>query len=68
MQDTSMRAIWVARGGDRFGEHQGLGISDVFFKVSTEDSYGGLLVVEMTTTRREVLAVTFTTNKTSGSM
>jgi quercetin dioxygenase-like cupin family protein len=52
MQDTSVRAIWVARDDDRFGEHQGLGISDVFFKVSTEDSHGGLLVVEMTHHRK----------------
>jgi len=48
MPDTSMQEFWVARGDDRLGEHLGLGISDVFFKVSNEDSHGGLLVVEMT--------------------
>jgi quercetin dioxygenase-like cupin family protein len=43
-----MQAFWVGRGADRLGEHLGRGISHVFFKVSTEDSHGGLLVVEMT--------------------
>jgi mannose-6-phosphate isomerase-like protein (cupin superfamily) len=48
MLDTPMQEFWVGRGDDRLGEHLGLGISNVFFKVSTEDSHGGLLVVEMT--------------------
>jgi len=43
-----MQQFWVGRGVDRLGEHLGLGISSVFFKVSTEDSHGGLLVVELT--------------------
>jgi mannose-6-phosphate isomerase-like protein (cupin superfamily) len=45
---TPMQAFWVGRGDDRLGEHLGLGISDICFKVSTKDSQGALLVVEMT--------------------
>ena len=48
MPDPSMQEFWVGRDNDRLGEHFGLGISKVFFKVSSEDSHGGLLVVEMT--------------------
>jgi len=48
MSDTPMQEFWVARDADRLGEHLGNSISDFFFKVSTEDSHGGLLVVEMT--------------------
>jgi hypothetical protein len=48
MSDIPMQELWVARGDDRLGEHLGLGISNVFFKVSTGDSHGSHLVVEMT--------------------
>src|SRR5512143_3284041 len=48
MLDTSMQAFWVRRDDDRLGEHLGNSISDIFFKVSTEDSHGSLVVVEMT--------------------
>ena len=48
MLNIPMQAFWVGRGDDRLGEHLGLKISDVFFKVAMEDSHGGLLVVEMT--------------------
>jgi mannose-6-phosphate isomerase-like protein (cupin superfamily) len=48
MSEPSERVFRVGRGEDRSGEHLGLGISNVFFKVSSEDSHGGLLVVEMT--------------------
>ena len=48
MSDTAMQEFWVARDVDRLGEHLGRGIARVFFKVSTEDSHGNLLVVEMT--------------------
>ncbi len=48
MLDTPMQEFLVRRDVDRLGEHLGLGISKVFYKVSTEDSHGGLLVVEMT--------------------
>jgi len=37
----------VAAGEDRFGEHRGLGISSIAFKVSTQDS-GGLFILENT--------------------
>ena len=48
MTDTPMQAFSIGRGADRLGEYLGRGISHVFFKVSTEDSHGSLLVVEMT--------------------
>ena len=48
MPETPMQEFWVGRGDDRLGEYLGIPISDIFFKVSTEDSHGGLLVVEMT--------------------
>jgi quercetin dioxygenase-like cupin family protein len=48
MSNTPMPAFWIGRGADRLGEYLGRGIGHVFFKVSTEDSHGGLLVVEMT--------------------
>jgi len=38
---------WVAAGADRFGEHRGLGISVIDFKVVPQDS-NGLLVIENT--------------------
>jgi len=47
MPDTPMRAFWVARGADRLGELHGLGIGVLSFKVSTKDSYGALLVIEL---------------------
>ena len=39
--------VWVGRDGDRFGEHHDLGIGTLAFKVSTRDSRGALLVVEL---------------------
>jgi mannose-6-phosphate isomerase-like protein (cupin superfamily) len=48
MSDSAMQEFWVARGADRLGEHLSNSISDLFFKVSTEDSHGGLLVLEVT--------------------
>ena len=48
MSDTPMQEFWVARDADRLGEHLGNSFSDFFFKVSAEDSHGGLSVVEMT--------------------
>jgi mannose-6-phosphate isomerase-like protein (cupin superfamily) len=48
MSDTSMQEFYVARDADRLGEHFGNPISDFFFKVNTEDSHGGLVVLEMT--------------------
>jgi mannose-6-phosphate isomerase-like protein (cupin superfamily) len=48
MEETSMQSFWVARNADRFGEHFGLGIGGVSFKVATNDAHGELLVVELT--------------------
>ena len=48
MSDTPLQGFWVARGAGRLGEPQGRGIDQVFIKVSTADSNGGLLVVERT--------------------
>ena len=47
MSDTPMQEFWVARGVDRLGEHLGSSIADFLFKVSTEDSHGSLLAVEV---------------------
>jgi quercetin dioxygenase-like cupin family protein len=38
----------IASGQDRFGEHRGLGVSMLDFKLSTGDTDGGLFVVENT--------------------
>jgi mannose-6-phosphate isomerase-like protein (cupin superfamily) len=43
-----MQEFWVARDVDHLGEPLNLGISNAFFKVSTADSHGSLVVVEMT--------------------
>jgi quercetin dioxygenase-like cupin family protein len=40
-------ALQVAAGADRFGEHRGLGISSIAFKVLPQDS-SGLLILENT--------------------
>jgi len=41
------RALWVGASADRFGEHRGLGISTIDFKVSSRDS-GELFILENT--------------------
>ena len=41
------RALRVAAGEDQFGEHRGLGISSIAFKVSGQDA-GGLFILENT--------------------
>ena len=48
MSDKPMQEFWVGRDVDRLGEYLGNSTSDFFFKVSTEDSQGSLVVVEMT--------------------
>ncbi len=40
-------ALLVAAGEDRFGEHRGLGISSISFKVTAQDS-SGLFIIENT--------------------
>ena len=47
MGTTSIRPFHVARNGDRHGVHRNVGIGDLFFKVTTADSNGALLVVEI---------------------
>ena len=49
LQPTDQRpaATRVADGEDRFGEHRGLGISSISFKVSASDS-NGLFILENT--------------------
>jgi hypothetical protein len=45
---TPVRATRVPAGEDRFGEHHSLGVSSTDFKVSTQDSSGGLFIMEHT--------------------
>lgn len=47
MTDTARRGFQVARGEDRFGERRSVGIGTLTFKVSTADSGGALLVLEI---------------------
>ena len=39
---------FVAAGDDRYNEQRGLGITELRYKVATEDTGGGLLVIEQT--------------------
>ena len=43
----SARIIHVGAGEDRFGEHRGLGINTIDFKIATQDD-SGIFVIEMT--------------------
>jgi mannose-6-phosphate isomerase-like protein (cupin superfamily) len=47
MSATTRQGFRIARGEDRFGEHRGLGIGTLTFKVSTADSGGALLICEI---------------------
>lgn len=47
MQSNNPPAILVAAGEDRFGEHRGLGISAISFKVTPQDG-NGLFIIENT--------------------
>ncbi|MFZ5826122.1 MAG: cupin domain-containing protein [Bacillota bacterium] len=38
--DSVPDALWIAAGEDRFGERRGLGISEIDFKVTTQDGTG----------------------------
>jgi len=49
---TPARAARVARGEDRLGEHHTIGVSSTDFKVLTEDSGGGLFVMEHTSRKK----------------
>lgn len=48
METTQMRPFQVARNVDRLAAHRDVGIGSLFFKVTTADSNGALLVVEIT--------------------
>lgn len=43
---TRPSALYVPAGQDRFGEHRGLGVSAIEFKVTPQDNSGGLLILE----------------------
>lgn len=47
MSRTSQRGFQLERDEDRFGEHRGVGIGTLSFKVSSADSGGALLVLEL---------------------
>jgi quercetin dioxygenase-like cupin family protein len=47
MADTASSGFHVARDADRFGEHRGVGIGTLAFKVTTADSNGAMLIVEI---------------------
>lgn len=47
MTTTPNRPFQVSRNGDRQAVHRNVGIGDLFFKVTTADSNGALLVAEI---------------------
>ncbi len=47
METTPIRPFQVARDGDRHAAHRKVGIGTLFFKVTTADSNGAFLVVEI---------------------
>jgi len=49
---TPVRATQVRAGEDGFGERHNLGVSSTDFKVSTQDSSGGLFVMEHTNRKK----------------
>jgi hypothetical protein len=49
---TPVRATRVPAGEDRFGERHNLGVSSTDFKVSTQDSSGGLFTMEHTNRKK----------------
>ncbi|HSQ27789.1 MAG TPA: cupin domain-containing protein [Anaerolineales bacterium] len=44
LQKAAGFPLWVAAGADRFGEHRGLGVSSIAFKVTPQDSEGVLIL------------------------
>jgi mannose-6-phosphate isomerase-like protein (cupin superfamily) len=46
------RAVRVGRGEDRLGEHHTIGVSTTDFKVLTQDSAGGLFIMEHTSQKK----------------
>src|SRR5260370_40689472 len=49
---TQAKAARVSSGEDRLGEHHTLGVSSTDFKVSTQDSGGGLFIMEHTNRKK----------------
>jgi mannose-6-phosphate isomerase-like protein (cupin superfamily) len=49
---TQAKAVHVSSGEDRFGEQHILGVSSTNFKVSTQDSGGGHLIMEHTNRKK----------------
>jgi mannose-6-phosphate isomerase-like protein (cupin superfamily) len=47
METTPIRPFQVARDGDRHAVHRSVGIGALFFKVTTADSNGAILIVEI---------------------
>jgi quercetin dioxygenase-like cupin family protein len=47
MADAARRGFRIARDEDRYGERRSVGIGTLAFKVTTEDSGGALLIVEI---------------------
>jgi mannose-6-phosphate isomerase-like protein (cupin superfamily) len=47
VEEVSPQGFRIARDEDRLGETHGVGIGRLTFKVVTEDSQGGLLVIEL---------------------
>jgi quercetin dioxygenase-like cupin family protein len=52
MQEVPPNVYWLEHGTDRFSQHYDLGAGELFFKVSTQDAHGNLLVVELTHHRK----------------
>jgi quercetin dioxygenase-like cupin family protein len=49
---TQTKAARVSSGEDRFGEHHSIGVSSTDFKVSTQESSGGLFIMEHTNRKK----------------
>ena len=49
---TQAKAARVSSGEDRFGEHHSIGVSSTDFKVSTQESSGGLFIMEHTNRKK----------------
>lgn len=45
MGASEASVVWVAAGADRYGEHRGLGISRIDFKLPSAEG-GGILIIE----------------------
>ncbi len=49
---TQAKGVRVPGGEDRFGEHHTIGVSSTDFKVSTQESSGGLFIMEHTNRKK----------------